>query len=841
MAQAAPVFSFLSAPRERVWGLPVFGTVVAMTEHPLLCSRASEAALELPGLLRVLTRFAATDLGERELLLLRPVTSPELLRERRAALLEVGALLEQGRLVPSLGEPLAPLLSRLHGATAPDGKELVRLGRVLSAARAAADRIASGADRSPCLDARASKRITEAVAVSELARRIARVLDDDGEVREDASPRLSELRQTVRQRRDGLYHRLGNYVRDNREQLAEETVSIRDGRLTVLLPSGHRGRLEGLVHARSASGRSFYFEPLEAVDDNNELQRATGEELQERRRLFDELVTACRGLRASILGHIDLLVELDVLSAAWDYGQTLEASVPELEEDGVLSLEGARHPLLDPALRRQREAALGTSGHEGDVVPLDLTLQDERILVVTGPNAGGKTVALKTVGLLAASAHCGLPIPAGPSSRIPLLKDLVAVVGDEQDLLADRSTFSGRLLRLDEAWRAAGPRALVLLDEIGSGTAPEEGAALSVALLEELSGQRTQGILVTHLTQVALAALEIEGAGCAAMEFDATALEPTFRLRVGPPGGSEAVALARRLGLSDRWLRRAESLLGDEQRELRRLLRELEAREAALAEQQREMERRLLDQKRLDQRRAQELEGLVAERRALRKTMTGQFEQFRREVRDRFDDEVARLRGEIESGRRRNLSAEATARLFEEPPSALAPEPPEPSRGPVRVGDRVRHQGLSFEGVVEELERGRAAVRVRGKRLVWPAGELVRVEQEPRSSRSFGGRAPRVASRTDGGASRHDAEEPSVTAELNLVGQRVEPALEALDRYLDRALVAGTDRLRVIHGHGSGRLRSAVRDHLRSHPSVASFAAAERSEGGDGATIVELG
>ncbi|HYG62861.1 MAG TPA: Smr/MutS family protein, partial [Thermoanaerobaculia bacterium] len=737
-----------------------------------------------------------------------------------------------------------------------EGLDLVRLADLGKACRTVAARIQEADPPCPALGA----LVAGLPDISPLLHRIDRALDRRGEVREDASPRLAALRQQIRRVRDQIYRELGSYAEGHREDLAEDTVPLRGGRLVVMLQAGAKGRSGGLVHGRSATGKSLYFEPLEVVETNNTLQQSVEDEEAERRRILAELMGEARAALPALETHAHLFAELDLLQSMVRFGDLCGAALPDIGPRFDLRLLSARHPLLDPGLAELREEALGHAGHTGTIVPLDIELTSERrALVVTGPNAGGKTVALKTTGLLTLAAQCGLPVPAAAGSRVPFVTRLVATVGDEQDLLADRSTFSGRLLRLKEAWEAAGPDSLVLLDELGSGTDPEEGAALSIALLEGLLTKGSFAVITTHLAQLAAAALEMGGASCAAMEFDPETGRPTFRLLPGPPGGSEALALARRLGLPAEWLDRAEARLGSEHRDLRRLLAEVERVRRELAETQERLEIEASDAEKLRRRLADERAALEEERRSVGRRLRAELDGFRRETGDRLRQEVERLRESFEEGRRRNLAAEAVERLFAEAP-VLGEEEPEPA-GPVSVGQPVRHVGLGWEGVLEKLEAGRAEVLVRGKRVRCRPEELAparpgaaggsAVNRATPSTRAREGK-PAIAGANRTGQDRTaqdlpgrdrprgDLEEAGVPKELNLIGQRVEAALEELDAYLDQALLASRKEVRVIHGHGTGRLRQAVREHLRGHPGVTAQRPGAPDEGGNGATVVVL-
>ncbi|HSC21418.1 MAG TPA: hypothetical protein VLC07_06795, partial [Solirubrobacterales bacterium] len=576
----------------------------SIAPSPIL-SAASAAALELPSLLAVVARLAASDLGRDRLLGLTPAEDEADLLTRRRRYEEANRLAVGPPLVPDFEVPIGALLTGVETGRPPlEGIDLVRLADLLQASRAAASRIAAADPPAPELGS-VARALPD---LSDLLRRIDRTLDRRGEVREDASPRLASLRGQIRRVRDQLYRELGDFVTRHKDDLSEETIPMRGGRLVVVLQAGARGRSGGLVHGRSATGKSFYFEPLAVVESNNTLQQSVEDEEAERRRILAELIGLARASLADLHVHAAFLGELDLLQAAGRFAELAEGRLPEVAARGELRLLAARHPLLDGRLAELRLEALGHAGHAGEVVALDLEFRpDRRILVVTGPNAGGKTVSLKTAGLLATAAQCGLPIPAAAGSRVPCLARVVATVGDEQDLLADRSTFSGRLLRLKEAWEEAGPDSLILLDELGSGTDPEEGSALAVALLEGLLERGALGVITTHLTQLAAAALELPGASCAAMEFDPETGRPTFRLVPGPPGGSEALALGRRLGLPREWLDRAEARLGSEHRDLRRLIAEVERVRGELAEARDRLSTEAADAETLRRRLAAEL------------------------------------------------------------------------------------------------------------------------------------------------------------------------------------------------------------------------------------------
>lgn len=792
-----------------------------------MLTEASARALELPAFLRTLAQMAATDLGRRRITELEPLSSRQAIERRQSLLREVDEVLEEITLVPSLEEPIQPLVLRLtEGDGSLLGAELMLLAAALDVPRIAAESLRKQGLEAPLL----MRSFAADPVVGRFCDRVRRSLDRRGRVRDDASPELGRLRRRIQKVRSGLYQSLQQALDDNREHFAETTISLKDGRLSLLLNAGAKGRQPGIIHGRSGTGQSLYFEPIEAVDANNTLQDALEAEAEERQRILNELIDEARANLALIRSQLDVLADLDLLQAASRLAQMGDCALPILSAPGDLQLRQARHPLLEPAFSDLRLGALGTAGHTDSVVPLDLDLDpDRRVLVITGPNAGGKTVALKTTGLLTLIAQCGLPIPAREGSRVPVCTGFMAMVGDEQDLLSDRSTFSARLLRLKEAWEVAAPSSLVLLDELGSGTDPEEGAALAIALLEGLLERDTLGVITTHLTQLSAVALERPGAVCAAMEFDPESGEPTYRLRPGAPGASEALALAERLGLPSAWIERAETLLGGEHRDLRRLLQEVEKVRLELADTQ---GRLALQSRELEQERvalAEELEKLTDERKHQAGKMRRRLDEFKRKVSNQLRDELEAMRLELDRGRRKGLVAESAERLFESAPEI---DEVEEASGEVEIGERVRHRSMGWEGVLEKVQDDAAEIRVGGKRIHCSLDDLFRVDDS-------GGSEDEV-SKVQVHVRKSEATDPE-SDEINLLGLRVEPALAELDRRLDRALLNGRRELRIVHGFGSGRLRKAVRSHLEPHPAVARFRAGKSNEGGDGATIAILG
>ena len=828
--------------------------------------------------------LAVTDAGRRLVHAISPRTDPDEIELRRVRYAEIARERgEGGALVPVLDQELLDLRRQLQsGGRQLGGSALLGLVAVIEAAEEVLTRLGDH-EETPRLAAEVEAlRALEAAAIggavtgepigcAALAARLRRTLDRRGAVRDDASPRLRALVGDGRRTQASVETQVQAYVKKHGHRLADDSTPMRGGRFSVLLPSGSRGRLSGLVRGRSASGRSFYFEPSEVVEGNDEMERIAADKEIERARILAELVRQVLELTPAIIARIDFLAAVDAVQAVARFAAAVGAVLAGIappESNGTaaaLEIRGARHPLLDPRLAELREQTLGAAGNRGEVVPLDLALDDHirgslrglgggdgrdrprcRTLVLTGPNAGGKTVALKTVGLLCLMTQAGLPVPAAPDSRFPIFDHLVAVVGDDQSVLDEQSTFSARLLRLREVWRRAGPRTLVLLDEVGAGTNPEEGAALGIALLEGLVESSSMGILTTHLTQLAAAALESQAASCAAMSFDPESGLPTYRLVIGPPGGSRALALARRLGLPAAWLERAEHFLGSEHQQLRRVLERNERLRERLLEREAELARLTADTEAERGRFETGQASLQAAQQRLVQAVRGEVDALRSANRRRLDKALAELAAQPRPGKRafaraagglhreldRDASAasdRATAETCE--PGARAERDPEPAATPERprpfvAGAPVRHRSFGWVGELQEVSGDKATVLVRGKRVRAASAALEAIVPVERAA------SPRVRVQV--------SSTPAVESELMLIGQMVEPALDSLDAYLDRALASGRERVRVVHGHGSGRLRRAVREHLRGHPAVAGFDSAPPSAGGDGATEVVL-
>ncbi|RJP47964.1 MAG: endonuclease MutS2 [Anaerolineaceae bacterium] len=694
---------------------------------------------------------------------------------------------------------------------------------------------------------------------------ISRTLSDRGEVLDSASPKLASLRREIKTAHDRLMTRLQKYITDPRSasMLQENIITQRDGRYVIPLRAENKGKIKAIVHDQSSSGATLFIEPLPIVEANNELRELQLKERDEERRVLAELSALVAQFADEIVWGVDTLAQLDLAFAKAKYAEEIRASEPvfsvppsgtsqllviskqssvanqqksksSTEQSKIVNRQSsirlfqARHPLLDPAT----------------VVPIDFDLpENTRAVVITGPNTGGKTVALKTVGLIVLMAQSGLHVPAASGSVVSLFKAVYADIGDEQSIQQSLSTFSGHITNIIRILKKADERALVILDELGAGTDPQEGAALARAILAQLLKRGVTTLVTTHHPELKQFAHETEGVVNASVEFDVKTLRPTFQLTIGLPGRSNAIAIASRLGLDPEIVAAAKSevhpddlrtdkLLDDIRKERNRSSRE---RDKAIKARQKtdtlnaELEKRL--EKIEDERRE-----VLAKARA-----EGELEVavLKRNI-NSLKQQLANARQPLDALK----SVEKKVEAMEEKVEAAVERRPQTVDGgtstvhrPPSLGERVRVSTLNAEGVVTALGESDAEVQIGSLRV---RARLVDLERNiPGETSEEKNKTKNVKSKESSAVSRPPsavgAKSPGL--EVSLRGMMVEDALEALERYLEKAYLAGLPFVRIVHGKGTGKLRAAVRDALRGHAYVRSFEEAHPNEGGEGVTV----
>jgi len=667
---------------------------------------------------------------------------------------------------------------------------------------------------------------------------LARSFDPVGELLDTASPRLGSLRAAVRIAYDRLRRRLDTLVGSEiAGALQEPIVTLRNGRYVVPVRAEAKARVKGIVHDASGSGQTLFVEPLVVVELGNAWREAQLAEAEEIGRILDELSALVAAHAGPLRETLGALARFDLWAAKAQLAADMDGVRAETAERPEVILLSARHP-----------------GLTGRVVPIDIRLGEGfTALVVTGPNTGGKTVTLRTLGLLSLMHQAGLHVPAAAGSRLPVFSDVFADIGDEQSIAQSLSTFSGHLRSIIRIVAAAGPGTLVLLDELGAGTDPTEGSALAQALLDHFIRAGALVAATTHYAELKAYAHTTPGASNAAVEFDLETLSPTYRLTIGLPGGSQAFAIAERLGLPGPIVDDARSRLSEGQRAFEATLAQIRESEGASAD--------ALERARAAEAKAADLLHAAGEERRRSRRERDEAVQRARDEADRIVDEVraqvAALRRTMERGHVGTPALdEAMAGLegqLERLPAPARPAPEAVPAGPRawRVGERARSLSGGWEGRIAALDRdgSRVTLEAGGMRVSVPIGDLTEaLTPEPALAGAGGGgtgrgggRAPERLSATTNVDAIRLSRARTVPSSLDLRGARVDEALAALDRYLEDGSLAGLERVTVIHGLGTGALRDAVRSAAAAHPLVKSVRAGERGEGGDGATIVSLG
>ena len=844
--------------------------------------------LEYPELRALIRRGAQTPMGQARVEALRPLTSIAELEKQLAAVAECVSLRKRGGAwtFSELGDPDEKLaLLQVDGVTL-EPMAILEIRSLCDQAMSARASILAERDTSPVLWGFVGSLPVE---LNGLSARIANKILPTGEIDDRASPELARVRHEITGLRSRITRTLESLMRKSGEAIQDELVTIRNDRFVIPVKADHRGRVNGVAHGYSSSGATAFVEPLETIDANNELQALHEAEAREIFKILAGLTEELRAQLPAIELAANAVAELDFINAKAVFHQKFNCVIPEIDPSGesesantgtagaspaparargILELTEARHPLLEENLR--------ASG--GSVVPVSFSLDEQNdTMVISGANAGGKTVVLKTAGLLALMALSGVPVPAR-AARFPFYASVLADIGDHQSLAANLSTFTSHVANISRMVDLCTAPALVLLDEVGTGTDPEEGSALGVAVVDHFrKACGAQVMATTHYSGLKMYAANEAGVLNASVEFDEKTLQPTYRLIVGVAGSSSGLEIARRFGIPDMVIGVALHSVKDSSRQaseyLRRIKREAEEAEslrAALEEERAAVAEKFASlDKKAEQR---ERERQIVFQRALEKTVS-EFEKRSRELVATIQDRSERLKVERESQRRvAELKREAQrATNVGGKRESISTGPANTSGRGVRVmrdgqvvkkekefeevrsndeeytsaegreivvGDTVKLRSFGSIGIVDSLKGDEAEVRVKSLRFREKLENLERVElssptksKTEKFARLRESRGTEVQLKTAQGNGR---------SELNVIGQTTDEAVDAVDKFLDEASMASLAQVRIIHGHGTGALRRAIAELLKDHPHVARFAAAPQDQGGSGATLVDL-
>ncbi len=783
----------------------------------------AESVLEFGALRALLERYVRSALGRAELAQISPVADRAAIEAELADTAEAIAYLSaalqpqpahRGAAIrvrfDDIADPGTSVASlRIEGATL-EAHEIFELARLLDLAAEARSILVASREKFPRLASHAS-----AIAdLRELASDLRGKILPDGTVADHASVALARLRRDAEKQRHLIQASLERFLRAHREDgtLQEDFVTIRNDRFVVPVVSGRERRVEGVIHGASGSGHTLFVEPLETIDLNNELVRVREEELREVHRILREFTARLRQHSGEIAGTTAALGRLELLFAKAEFALDFRCTVPRLSPEGArrLVLLAARHPLLEDILRPQKKP----------VIPVSLALDEqERTLLISGPNTGGKTVALKTVGLLALMTHAGLPVPA-VEAEFPLFDRVLADIGDHQSIQESLSSFSAHILAMRSMLESATPDSLLLVDELGRATDPEEGGALGVVLLDAFRRRGAFTLASTHLMAMKVYGASTPGVRNGSMGFDDDTLEPTYVLRLGAPGKSAGLDIAGSLGLDAALIEAARARMTTAERDTSRFLAELNARLDSLEQERSQI--------------AARAQALDARERSLEQawerkyaSKIGELEQRAGQLSAQFEQRAQETIEELSQKARAKIAK--TRREYHEAVQVIVPAPAAP-RLKLEEGARIRLKGVRQPATVRRLLSS-GLLEVDAGFLKMQVAESDVEEILPASE------AP--ASRS--GISFHQG--PSFDGsyrEINVIGQRAEAACEQVDKLLDSAALAQVERVRIVHGHGMGILKRAIAELLKENPHVEKFYAAAQEQGGSGATIVEL-
>jgi DNA mismatch repair protein MutS2 len=784
--------------------------------------------LELKALIELAARHVQTPPGRARMLKLRPSTSrAEICREIEITSECVAYLNAKGRFGLSGIEDLEPILAQLHieGASL-QPRQILALERLLFVGGELRGLLkgAEYTDLFPHL-----LRITTGIPdLRSLLSSIHGKILPNGEIDDNASPELRMVRRDLNERRNRIHRTLESILRGQTHAVQEDIITFRNGRFVIPVRTDSRGQIPGVMHGLSSSGQTTFVEPLTVINQNNDLVRLREQEEIEESRILLSLTQSLRDNFDSIRMLVSIVTELDVAQAKALFAGEFQCVSPQVSDGKKLTLVDARHVLLDHSLRN--------SGVKS--VPISLELDENHpIMIISGPNAGGKTVALKTLGLLSLMAQMGFHVPAR-EAQIPIFDQVFADIGDQQSIAANLSTFTAHMRNIAEMAQQAKPSALILLDEVGTGTDPDEGAAMAIAIVEHFHRIGAITVASTHYPQLKMWASQTTGVRNASVEFDEHTLRPTYRLILGIAGASSGIEIARRMLVPEDIISKARALIEPSHAQAREYLKQLKE-----TLDKHETLRAMLEKERAEI--AEKCSGLEADfskREESRKTefdaaLARIVEDFKaestraaRKISDRV--EAARIQRAIDSQAAELRSKSAKLRRTSGPPvpanSAGASAQASGGSETIGEGNRVRIHSLDREGTVESIREGIYIVMVGSLRYRAERNDIERISGSPSPVAALGPMFP-IA----------DTSENAVS-ELKVIGLTADEALDRVDKFLDQAFYADIETVRIIHGHGKGILRQSIAKFLANHPQVDKFSLAPPDKGGGGATIVEL-
>ena len=655
---------------------------------------------------------------------------------------------------------------------------------------------------------------------------IKRCIISEEEIADDASPALKSIRRSIRLTNERIHNELSSILNSSKNMLQDSLITMRNGRYCLPVRAEYKNHFQGMIHDQSSSGSTLFIEPMSVVRLNNELSELALKEKQEIEKILADLSEMAAGYVDQLIYNYNTITELDFIFAKAALSKIMKGSEPVFNNKGIINLKKARHPLIDPK----------------KVVPIDIRIgTDFNMLIITGPNTGGKTVTLKTVGLLTLMGQAGLHIPAFDNSELAVFDEVYADIGDEQSIEQSLSTFSSHMTNIVSILQKADEKSLVLLDELGAGTDPTEGAALAMAILSYLHKRNIRTMATTHYSELKIYALSTEGVVNASCEFDVESLRPTYRLLIGLPGKSNAFAISSKLGLPEHIINEARKLIGKQERTFEDLISELEENRLTIEKEQEEIRRYKKEIEQLKQSLAKKTESLEASRARILNEAKEQAAAILREAKEYADESIRKYNRWLQQGGNIKDMEEERTRLrnkLDGSPELSAETTTKPGRkvdiSNLRIGDPVFVTSLGLRGTVSTLPnaKGDLVVQMGALNSQVNIKDLEAVDEKPDDK-------PKTSNYTKMGKIKM-SKSATISPEINLIGKTVDEALAVLDKYLDDAYLSHIPQVTIIHGRGTGALRNAVHDFLKKSSYVKSYRTGGFNEGNTGATIVEF-
>ncbi|MFT9039611.1 endonuclease MutS2 [Schleiferilactobacillus harbinensis] len=779
------------------------------------------ATLDYPEVLHQLASYTVSDAGKRLALALTPDDTAGAVQENIDRTADAMALhrLKGGYPITKTVD-ITPHLKRLQIGATLSGSELAQIGRVLAVAASIKNFFSDFADDQDQMLRALPDLVDQLVDLPAVTRALNRALDEDGTVLDTASSKLQGIRTGMRQTEGAVRTRLEQYTRGKEAQyLTDAIITLRDDRYVIPVKAEYKNRFGGIVHDQSASGQTFYIEPQAVLEMNNRLRQLQIDEKREIERILAELAELVAPYTNELKANADILAELDLVNAKAQYARAINATEPIIDADRYVDLIQARHPLIDPK----------------KVVPNDIYLgKDFHTIVVTGPNTGGKTITLKTLGLLELMAQSGMFIPANEDSHVAIYDEILADIGDEQSIEQSLSTFSGHMKNIISILHVATKRSLVLFDELGAGTDPQEGASLAIAVLDYLGAMGPDVVATTHYPELKVYGYNTPQTINASMEFDITTLQPTYRLLIGTPGRSNAFDIAARLGLNQEIVDRAKQLLDGESQNLNEMIGDLENQRKAAETEYHELRHQLDEATTLHEQLNTAFEEFLKDKDTQLQKAQQQADKLVDKAQAKADKIIADLRqaqltGSGSSVKEDKLIAARTAlKDLHSTPSVKNNRVlrREKKKQTLRPGDDVQVASYGTVGtLLSKSDDTHWEVQLGILKMKVPTDELTKVEapedKEPKRH---------IVNVSNRG--------PAISPTLDLRGKRYEEAMHDLDQYMDEALLANYPTVTIIHGKGTGAIRNGVQEYLKQHRQIKSYKYAPPEAGGDGATIV---